>query len=374
MATVRLAYGRLDAGGAGVLPAQLEGIDYLLLNGGAVAPPGDTAVLDILLDTIDLIAPHFFLDPNFRVIASLGGSDPREAAKRVAQRLEVSFDLSLSIAAVRGQDVLARLEELLQESALPDLLTGESFLDQQSPTVAAIATMGHEPTLAALAEGAQVVLVSHEDPSELAVAAAADAFGPDWLVGGLKDHANGLGHILESINSHALAVAPAGSNLGTTIGVTAELSDQGEVFFFGDSDLCSAAQQDHLEEMDRQAGPWLWLVLHTGWSLTAVVSTEQDRDLERCIEMLASIGLTEVIANTGVRSAFLRREYETLGEAEQALKSTCQILGALQHSCSNFASELGPSLLKRHYAWLSKCPPIDLEWAIDTRPAREWID
>lgn len=122
-----------------------------------------------------------------RLILNGGAANP-EAAGRAVRALADELGLAnLRIATVTGDDILGRLDQM--ESAgwpMENLDTGERGLDMiRDRLVAAHAYLGSEGIIAALAEGADVVVTGRVADSALFVAPMMYEFGwsferPDW--------------------------------------------------------------------------------------------------------------------------------------------------------------------------------------------------
>ncbi|MFI0370160.1 acyclic terpene utilization AtuA family protein [Actinomadura sp. 1N219] len=122
-----------------------------------------------------------------RLIINGGAANP-EAAGRAVRALADDLGLpDLRIATVTGDDILGRLDELADGGWAPvNLDTGERGLDGiRDRLVAAHAYIGSEAIVAALAEGADVVVTGRVADSSLYVAPMMHEFGwsfddPDW--------------------------------------------------------------------------------------------------------------------------------------------------------------------------------------------------
>jgi hypothetical protein len=135
------------------------------------------------------------LERGIRVVSNAGGLDPvgcADAVREVAQRL----GLSPSIAVVRGDDLLPRLEELAAAGeSLVNLDTGEPFGDRVPMT--ANAYLGGWGIAEALGRGADIVITGRVTDAAVVVGPAAWHFGwrrDDWdaLAGAVV-----AGHIIE---------------------------------------------------------------------------------------------------------------------------------------------------------------------------------
>lgn len=132
-------------------------------------------------------------DKGIKIITNMGAANPEAAAAKVA---EVARDMgigSLTIAAVRGDDVLA---ELLDED-ITITETGAPASSMKSVLVSANAYLGVEPIVEALAAGADVVITGRVADPALFLAPLVHEFGwkmDDWHKLGIG---TAVGHLLE---------------------------------------------------------------------------------------------------------------------------------------------------------------------------------
>ena len=132
-------------------------------------------------------------DKGIKIITNMGAANPEAAAAKVA---EVARDMgigSLTIAAVRGDDVLAEL--LDEDIAITE--TGAPASSMKSVLVSANAYLGVEPIVEALAAGADVVITGRVADPALFLAPLVHEFGwkmDDWHKLGIG---TAVGHLLE---------------------------------------------------------------------------------------------------------------------------------------------------------------------------------
>ncbi len=113
-----------------------------------------------------------------RILTSAGAANPVAGGERV---LQIARDLNvrgLRVAVITGDDVLPLLHDGLLIAE-----TGKPLKDLAGPIVSANAYLGADPLVAALAEGAQVVIAGRVADPSLALAALRHAFGwtaDDW--------------------------------------------------------------------------------------------------------------------------------------------------------------------------------------------------
>ncbi len=139
------------------------------------------------------------VDRNIKVIANAGGVNPvacRKAVREALSRAGVAGKLRIGI--VQGDDILARLDELLESGIeLKNLDTGEPLSSVRDRVQSANAYLGAAPMVNALAQGAQIVITGRcSDP---AMSMAAEIFEFGWRCDEWNLLAAGAvaGHIIE---------------------------------------------------------------------------------------------------------------------------------------------------------------------------------
>ena len=139
------------------------------------------------------------VEQNIKVVANAGGVNPQscsEAVAYVARRLGLSG--KLKIAMVAGDDILARLDDLLAAGCdLKNMETGEPLATLRDRVQSANVYLGAAPIAEALDRGAQVVITGRCTDTGLALGPMIHEFkwaGDDWdrLAAGTI-----AGHIIE---------------------------------------------------------------------------------------------------------------------------------------------------------------------------------
>lgn len=126
-----------------------------------------------------------------RILTNMGAANPLAAGRRVLA-LGRELGLSLKVAVVTGDDVLAQLEP-----SMPTIEARGAPLAEYGEPVSANAYLGAEAIVPALATGADVVITGRVADPSLFVAPLAHAFGwrlDDWERLG---RATAIGHLLE---------------------------------------------------------------------------------------------------------------------------------------------------------------------------------
>lgn len=132
------------------------------------------------------------------LITNGGGLNPRGAAEVTQATAERLGLRGLKIAVVTGDDVLARLPELVAAGEpLTNMETGEPLQLDRAPIVTANAYLGAQPIMRALADGADIVITGRVADPALYLAPLAQHFG--WRTDDWDRLASGAicGHLLE---------------------------------------------------------------------------------------------------------------------------------------------------------------------------------
>lgn len=147
---------------------------------------------------VDAVLPAV-TDRGVRVIANAGGVNPKACAQailRLADQRGARGKLTLGV--VTGDDLLARLDELLTAGhELRNMDSGEPLATVRDRVVSANAYLGSEPIVEALGQGAQIVITGRSTDTALTMAPLRFEFAwpkDDWhrLAAGIV-----AGHIIE---------------------------------------------------------------------------------------------------------------------------------------------------------------------------------
>jgi len=128
-----------------------------------------------------------------RIISNQGWIAPRAAQARVVELLREGGWRGVRVAAVDGSLITDRIGSFgarLLENGQPVETLGDSI-------VSAEAYLGAEPIVAALAQGAQIVLTGRVADPSLFLAPMIHAFGWDPMDAALIGQGSGIGHLLE---------------------------------------------------------------------------------------------------------------------------------------------------------------------------------
>ena len=133
------------------------------------------------LDQLRSLHTSLYLDPQLHLITNAGGGNTIGCVEAVAEFLCGHDSADLLISAVRGDNVLASLEELMAEGLqLQDITTRTSVCELTQPLLAAQIEIGAGPLKTALDEGSRVLIAGCYDVSAPFIAAAISATPLSW--------------------------------------------------------------------------------------------------------------------------------------------------------------------------------------------------
>lgn len=252
--TVRIAGGQGfygDSPMAAIAIAKEGGADYIvndalaeltlsILQKDRMRDPEEGYAKDILLQAKTLYPLAF--SKGIKVVTNSGGLNPLAAAKKVSEILAATGLKGIKIAAITGDNVIHRLDELQQGGeALANLDSGIPFSENTYQTTHANVYIGAKSVAEALNQGAQLILAGRVADPCLTLGVLIHEFG--WEIGenlsqeALNKLASGIsiGHLLEcggqASGGNSYAEWPMDypiSNLGYPI---AEVSEDGTAVF-----------------------------------------------------------------------------------------------------------------------------------------------
>ncbi len=154
-------------------------------------------VADFLTVTERLI-PCLSAQPNLKIVTNAGGMAPQECARQVGAILSSAGLGSVRVAAVAGDDLLPRLDELLADGEpFANLDTGRTLGDVRPKIASANAYLGAWGIVAALKEGARIVVTGRVADASLTVGPAVHEFGWSWSDWTKLASATVAGHLIE---------------------------------------------------------------------------------------------------------------------------------------------------------------------------------
>ena len=149
------------------------------------------------LDVLERLAPLWHDLPRLRIVTNAGGMNARGCALRAKEILQRN-NLAKAIAIVEGDDLLPRLDQLLEQGeAFTNLDSGRALSDIRDRIVSANAYLGAEPIAAALGKGADLVITGRVADASLTVGPAMHHFGWAWDDWRRLGFATVAGHLIE---------------------------------------------------------------------------------------------------------------------------------------------------------------------------------
>ena len=151
-----------------------------------------------LVKVVKDITPQLTGDAPLKLVTNGGGMNPVGCAKAVSQVLVDSGLPHVRVAAVAGDDLLPRLEELLNAGEVfAHFDNGQPLGQLHERIVSANAYLGAEGIVDALAENAQIVLTGRITDAALVVGPAVHEFGWSWDDWSRLGAATIAGHLIE---------------------------------------------------------------------------------------------------------------------------------------------------------------------------------
>ncbi|MFO0966940.1 MAG: acyclic terpene utilization AtuA family protein [Gemmataceae bacterium] len=149
------------------------------------------------LDVLGRLLPLLAQQPRLKIVTNAGGMNPSACARR-AQEVLKRGGLARSVAVVTGDDLLPRLDRLIEEGhPFLNLDTGQPLSDVRDRVVSANAYLGAQPIVQALKMGADIVITGRVADASLTVAPAVHAFGWNWADWDRLAAATVAGHLIE---------------------------------------------------------------------------------------------------------------------------------------------------------------------------------
>ena len=149
------------------------------------------------VDVVVELAPDI-VEKRFKIISNAGGVNPEACAQAIAEGARKKGVTGLKIAVVTGDDLLPRLDELIDGGAeMTHMETGEPLAGFRSHVVSANAYLGAQPIARALEMGADVVVTGRTTDTGLTLAPLVHRFGWAWDDWDKMAAGTVAGHILE---------------------------------------------------------------------------------------------------------------------------------------------------------------------------------
>jgi len=133
------------------------------------------------LDVVERLVPTMRAQPGLKIVTNAGGMNPAACAGQVRDILDKAGLTDRAVVVVWGDDLVARLDQLLAEGhALANLDTGEPLTAVRERIVSANAYLGARPIADALRLGAAVVITGRVADASLTLGPAIHELGWSW--------------------------------------------------------------------------------------------------------------------------------------------------------------------------------------------------
>jgi hypothetical protein len=133
------------------------------------------------LDVLERLIPTLRVQPRLKIVTNAGGMNPAACAARARAILDKGGLTGRAVAVVSGDDLMPRLDALLNAGHLfCNLDTGESLAAVRQQVVSANAYLGAQPIAEALRLGATVVVTGRVADASLTLGPAVHEFGWAW--------------------------------------------------------------------------------------------------------------------------------------------------------------------------------------------------
>jgi hypothetical protein len=150
------------------------------------------------LDVLGRLGPLWKARPGLKVITNAGGMNPEACAARARTLLDQAGLRDKVIVTVSGDDLLPRLDQLLETGhPLTNLDTGEPLSTVRGRIVSANAYLGARPIADALRRGASLVITGRVADASLTLGPAVHEFGWSWEDWNRLAAATVAGHLIE---------------------------------------------------------------------------------------------------------------------------------------------------------------------------------
>jgi hypothetical protein len=150
------------------------------------------------LDVLQRLAPVLKTQPSLKIVTNAGGMNPTGCASRARAILDQAGLSDRIVAAVSGDDLFPRLDQLLAGGqSLTNLDSGEPLASVRPRVVSANAYLGAGPIVAALGLAASVVITGRVADASLTVAPVVHEFGWSWDDWDRLAAATVAGHLIE---------------------------------------------------------------------------------------------------------------------------------------------------------------------------------
>jgi Acyclic terpene utilisation family protein AtuA len=144
------------------------------------------------------LIPVLAAQPRLKIVTNAGGMAPQACAREVGAILAQSGLGAIRVAAVSGDDLFPRIDELTTVGeAFTNFDTSAAFDDARPQLASANAYLGAGGIVAALSQGARIVVTGRVADASLTVGPAIHEFGWSWTDWNRLAAATVAGHLIE---------------------------------------------------------------------------------------------------------------------------------------------------------------------------------
>jgi len=347
-----------------------------------------------------------YLNPRLHLITNAGGGNTIDCVESLGRFLCEHGDADLLVTAVRGENLLPRLEELLAQGLdLSNTTTGAPLADLKRPILSAQIQLGAGPFATALDEGSRIVVAGSYDLAAPFLAAGANNFSWSW------DHFDALAGAAIAARLGPLPTVIELHNDGSS---TLETSSHDQFTATGGGSFHHADVQCDFSALrvdstnygqlriagalgSLSSGQWsLPLIYDAGYCSTVffelegsganelacptiedlrVLFNSEEADRRITIQPLQSVDakLGEDACGPNARGIFVRVHCCSLRQepCEQFVREIANF-SVRRQSAGLRLSESRPVVQLQTEVWWTQVPREAIDVSVDTRPAKQW--
>ncbi len=147
---------------------------------------------------VEDLVPALQQQKSLKIVTNAGGMNPAACAAAISEILSQAGMGETIVAAVAGDDLLPRLDQLQADGEhLSNLETGEPLRTLEQPVISANAYLGAAGIVDALQQGARIVITGRVADASLVVGPAIHEFNWDWDDWEKLGRATVVGHLIE---------------------------------------------------------------------------------------------------------------------------------------------------------------------------------
>jgi Acyclic terpene utilisation family protein AtuA len=158
----------------------------------------DAGYVQDFVNVVQSVIPSLRSQPQLRIVTNAGGMNPLACAKQVSATLAAAGLGAIRVAAVSGDDLLPRMDDLLAAGEpFTNFDTGKPFADVRPQLASANAYLGAAGIVEALRQKGQIVVTGRVADASLTVGPAVHEFGWKWDDWQRLSAATVAGHLIE---------------------------------------------------------------------------------------------------------------------------------------------------------------------------------